>query len=138
MRIILDTNVWVSGLLLPTSNAGTIIKKWQTFKFESVSSPYILQEIAKVLTYPKIENRLKWDHTQIQTYLDLLSFYSEVVAVSEIVAHVKTDPKDSPILSTLIISHADFLVSGDNDLLDLKDEYPILTIVEFLRKLEGY
>ena len=138
MRIVLDTNIWISGLLLPKSNAGKILKEWNEVKFEIILSPYILEEIGKVLAYPKIKKRLKWDDAKIQHYLDLLVFFAEMVDVSEISEHVEADPKDSPILSALITSNADFLISGDSDLLNLKRNYPILSIIEFLQKLEGY
>lgn len=138
MRVVLDTNVWVSGLLLPHSNAGRILKSWRAAKFEVVLSPYILEEIGKVLAYPKIKKRLQWDEAKIRQYLDLLVFFTEMVNDAEISVHVEADPKDSPILSTLVASTADYLVSGDNDLLNIKGDYPILSIVEFLQKLEGY
>lgn len=138
MRVVLDTNVWVSGLLLPNSNAGKILKEWKGVKFDVVVSSYILEEIGKVLADPKIKKRLHWDEAKIQHYLDLLVFFAEVVDVSESCVQVEADPKDSPILSTLIISNADFLISGDNDLLNLKENYQILSILEFLQKLEGY
>lgn len=138
MRVILDTNVWISGLLLPNSNAGKILKNWEEARFDVVVSPYILGEIGKVLSYPKIKKRLQWDESKIQHYLDLLVFFAEVIEVNEISAHVESDPKDSPILSALITSNADFLVSGDSDLLNLKQDYPIIWIIEFLQKLEGY
>ncbi len=137
MRAILDTNVWISGLLLPASNAGKILKRWNEARFEVVLSPYILEEIGKVLAYPKIKKRLQWDDAKIQQYLDLFVFFAEMVEVTELSAHVETDPKDSPVLSALITSKADVLVSGDGDLLNLKTTYPILSIVEFLQKLDG-
>lgn len=137
MRIVLDTNVWISGLLLPNSRAGKIIEEWKRATFDIVISPYILEEVGKVLAYPKIKKRLKWDETRIQQYLDLLTFFAEMVDVTEVSAHVTADPKDSPILSTLVNSKAHFLISGDKHLLDLKGGYPILTIEEFLQKVDA-
>ena len=135
MRVILDTNIWISGLLLPASNAGKILTEWKKSKFKVVLSLYIVEEIGRVLTYTKIKKRLQWDHSKIQTYLDLLMFFSEMVDVNACPAHVDSDPKDSPILAALITSKADFLISGDSDLLNLKKDYPILSIIEFLQKL---
>jgi len=137
VRVVLDTNIWVSGLLLPSSNAGRILKGWNEARFEVILSSYILEEIGKVLSYPKIKKRLQWDEPKIQHYLDLLVFFAEMVDVNELSAHVETDPKDSPILSALITSNADFLISGDSDLLSLKRDYLILSMIEFLQKLEG-
>jgi predicted nucleic acid-binding protein len=45
------------------------------------------------------------------------------------------DPDDIPVLATLIASEADMLVTGDRDLLALREEYPIETPAEFVRRL---
>ena len=45
------------------------------------------------------------------------------------------DPDDIPVLATLIASGADLLVTGDRDLLVLREEYPIETPAEFIRRL---
>lgn len=135
MRVILDTNVWVSGLLFPHSNAGKILKEWQRARFEIVVFPYLLEEIGRVLAYPKIKKRLQWDEAKIQNYLDFLMFFAEFIDSKEHSGHVERDPNDSPILSALINSKADFLVSGDNDLLSLKEEYPVLSIIEYLNRM---
>ena len=42
-------------------------------------------------------------------------------------AEVPADPDDSPILSSLLVARAEYLVTGDSDLIALKDRYPILT-----------
>lgn len=138
MRIILDTNVWISSLLRAESPANFLVRRWEAFQFGVVTSPYILNEIKRVLTYPKLQKRVQWDEKRIQQYLDRLSFFAETIYVDEIYAHVPSDTKDSPILSLLIKSEADFLISGDSDLLMLKDAYPILTIGECLQKLDNF
>ena len=54
MRVVLDTNVVVSGLMLPDSTPGRIVAAWAESEFDVVSSPEQLAEIARVLGYPKI------------------------------------------------------------------------------------
>jgi putative PIN family toxin of toxin-antitoxin system len=136
MRIVVDTNVWISGLLLPKSDAGKIIQGWKTARYQIIISKYILEEIGRVLTYPKIQKRLGWNQIKIRHYLDTLAFFTEMVENNEITVTVKADPKDSPILSTLVNSSSAFLITGDTDLLELKEKYPIVSISEFLRILE--
>lgn len=136
MKIILDTNVFVSGILLPHSQAGRIIKAWNDARCELFVSPFILQEIKRVLSYPKIVKRLKWDSLKINHYIELLGFFAECVNDQEVQVEVPQNSQDNAILSTLIISKADFLITGDNDLLCLKEVYPILTIQEFLEKID--
>lgn len=133
MRVVLDTNIWISGLLLPESRAGEIITVWQHNQFNVVISEPILDELQKALSYPKIQKRLQWNENKIEQYLLLLRFFAEFVELKklDIKANVVRDPNDTPILTTLLVSHADYLVTGDNDLLCLKQDYPIITLGEF-------
>ena len=135
MQVILDTNVWVSGLLLPKSKAGVILAEWKKLSFDVLLSPYILQEIERVLGYPKIEKRLKWEKQRIQHYLALLYFFVDVKEDGDLTHFVSGDPDDSPILSLLLASDSDYLVTGDKALLALQKDYPILTINQFLSKI---
>ena len=131
MKIVLDTNVWISGLLLPKSNAGIILQSWQQGQYNIVISAPILKEIERVLQYPKIAKRLKWEKSKIRQYLELLGFFTELITVDECRVEVEKDPDDSPILATLIVGQASWLVTGDNMLLELKDKYPIITAKDF-------
>jgi len=133
MRVVLDTNIWISGLLLPKSTAGQIINAWQQNKFTVVISQPILDEIKKVLTYPKIQRRLQWDKNKIEQYILLLTFFAENIKLkkADIKIKIARDVDDNAILATLIASHADYLVTGDNDLLCLKQNYSIITLAEF-------
>ncbi len=136
MRVVLDTNIWISGLLLPNSKAGHILKLWKEEKISLITSNIILKEIERVLTYPKIKKRIKWTEEEIQTYIVLLSFFTEVVDVTVISVPLEKDPTDSWILETLLKSKADYLVTGDKVLLDLANKFPILCLEEFSQKIE--
>lgn len=133
MRIVLDTNIWISGLLLPNSKAGAIIKSWREGRFNIVVSAFILQEIERVLHYPKIAKRLNWDKEKVKNYIELLSFFAESIELKAIQVEVLKDPDDSPILATLLESQADWLITGDKVLLELKNKYPIITLEDFLK-----
>lgn len=136
MRVVFDTNIWISALLFPTSVAGQMLTAWQQqARFDLVVSEPILQEIKRVLMYPKIEKRLKWDHEKIEQYILDISFLAEQVDTEGCHVVVPDDPNDSPILATLIKSAAHYLITGDADLLNLKMHYPILTLTEFAQKI---
>lgn len=135
MKVVLDTNVWVSGLLIPKSQAGYIISKWREAAFDIVVSAPILTEIERVLSYPKIAKRLQWDKDRIRQYIELLAFFTQTVAIDDCSVEVKTDPDDSAILATLVKSQANYLVSGDSDLLNLKEQYPIVSVLDFYQKI---
>ncbi len=135
MLVVLDTNIWISSLLLPASSAGSVVALWRKAHFDIALSEPILSELKRVLMYPKIAKRLKLSIQEIDNYVEMLSFLANTVDIQHINVNVESDSNDSPILATLIASHADYLITGDQDLLDLKLDYPILTLAEFCRKL---
>ena len=61
MRAVIDTNVFISGLMLPNSTPGRIINAWRTGHFALVLSEPMLTEISTVLGYPKIRKRIGWN-----------------------------------------------------------------------------
>ncbi len=135
MKIVLDTNVFLSGLASPGGIPGKILAAWDNHSFELVFSEFQLAETARVLAYPRIRKILKWDENRIQEFIRQLCLRVEIVDISDIEVEVPTDPDDSPILASLIAAKADFLISGDKDLLALRDIYPIETPAEFAGRL---
>ena len=72
---------------------------------------------------------------QIDRFVLELRAFCDVVEPSELNFEYPRDPDDIPVLATLIASSADMLVTGDRDLLALREDYPIETPVEFVRRL---
>ncbi|MBI5438078.1 MAG: putative toxin-antitoxin system toxin component, PIN family [Nitrosomonadales bacterium] len=134
MRIVLDTNVLLSGLMLPDSTPGRIVIAWRKRNFDLVVSEPMLEEITRVLAYPKIRKRLSWDDEHISRYIALLQFEAEVVSIAGIDAAVPADPNDNHLLATLIASKADWLITGDSDFDELCGQYPIIAPNEFVRR----
>ena len=135
MKVVLGTNVLLSGLMLPESVPGRIVRAWRTAQFELVLSEPMLDEIGRVLAYPKIERRLKWDQETISRFLLLLQFKADVVDISSTNVEVPRDPQDVPVLATLVAGGAHCLVTGDTDLLPVGHDYPIVTPAEFASRL---
>lgn len=135
MRVVLDTNVLLSGLMYPGSVPGKVVRAWREASLELVLTAEQLTEIGRVLNYPKIRKILKWDRATIESFLKQLYLRSELVDIADIVVSVPEDPDDNFILAALIASQAEYLVTGDVDLLALRDRYPILTPAEFARRL---
>tara|TARA_R110000868_G_scaffold10639_2_gene51580 strand:+ start:8216 stop:8629 length:414 start_codon:yes stop_codon:yes gene_type:complete len=134
VRVVLDTNIWVSGLMIPNSQAGKVLAAWKHNHLSIVTSSYILEELSRVLSYPKIRKRFNWDKEQITQFVDSLKFLSEYIELKK-PKKLKIEPRDEfdiPILQTLIASQADYLISGDNDLLELKEHYSIMTLAAFV------
>lgn len=139
MRVVLDTNVFISGLLLPNGVPGRIVQAWQQSQYTLVTSAPMFSEIERVLNYPKIQRRLRWSAAQVERYISLLRFYSEVVSIEDalrvIPDNLLRDAKDNPILATFIAGHGDWLVSGDDHLYAVRDQYPVCSPGDFLPML---
>ena len=135
MKVVLDTNVLLSGLMLPDSVPGRIVAAWRNKGFELILSEPMLAEIARVLAYPKIRSRIGWSDVEIDHFVRLLRFRANVVDISGIEAEVPQDADDACVLAALIAGGADCLVTGDQDLLSLRTEYPVESLAEFARRL---
>jgi putative PIN family toxin of toxin-antitoxin system len=122
--------------MLPDSVPGRIVAAWRGAQFELAISVPQLDEIGRVLSYPKIQGRLKWGQDEIARFLLLLRFKADIIDITSENTSVPRDSGDDPVLATLLAADADCLVSGDGDLLALADRFPILAPAEFVRRLK--
>ncbi len=124
----LDTNVLVSGLAYPASIPGRIVSLWHQGALHVVLSHYILDELVRVL--PRLQQN-KRSSEEIRTLADSFLFLADIVEPNPTPHTTLRDPADQQILSTFQVSKADYLITGDKDLLALAAEYPILTNADF-------
>ena len=66
LRSVIDTNVIVSGIIIPKGNPYKILKMWGKGEFVFVTSREIIDEVIRVLHYPKIQKRYKLTELDIQ------------------------------------------------------------------------
>ena len=135
MKVVLDTNVLVSGLMFPGGVPGRIVEAWFDARFDVVSSREQLEEVARVLAYRKIRRILGWDDRRIELFVEGLYLNTVMMQLEPATFAGLRDDSDLPILSALVSSATDVLVTGDQDLLVLRNKYPIETPAEFLRRL---
>jgi len=132
MKLVLDTNIFISGLLFPKSSAGKIVSLCLDEKFELCLSKSMIAEVERVLFYPKIRKRLKLTDSEIENYCSLLNFSAKIFETKHIKAKVPKDHKDDHVLATFLASEADYLITGDDDLLCLNDQYQIISLKDFV------
>ncbi len=129
VRVVLDTNVLVSGLAYPTSVPGRILGAWRRGAIGVVLSRFILDEMIRVL--PRL-SRIRLSPAEIRDLADSFLFLAEVIEPGEARPDEELrDRNDAPVLQTLLASNAEYLVTGDKDLLALADRYPIVTPAQF-------
>ena len=131
MRVVIDTNLWLSGLMLPGSVPGHIVRAASMAQITAVLSEPMLQELRLALHYRRIRPRIALSDEELERYLAELHYMAEVVDITGSTARVPRDRRDDIVLATWLASGADYLLTGDEDLLSLRPEHAILTAREF-------
>ncbi len=106
---------------------------WRHGSINVLLSPYILDELRRVL--PRLAHRHGLTLAEIEDLVDVLSIQAEVIEPLPSVEPDLRDVADQPVLGTLLAalktSGADYLITGDKDLLAIADRYPIVTPANF-------
>jgi uncharacterized protein len=133
MRVVIDTNVWLSGLLwggLPDQ----ILQQVDSGTIQAIASEAILDELARTLDRPKLQRRL--NQLGLKAAAIMLAVRQVVIVVKDVPIPVENlrDPKDAMIVAAAIVGKADVIVTGDQDLLvlDTVAGIKILTPRDFL------
>jgi putative PIN family toxin of toxin-antitoxin system len=128
-KIILDTNLWISFLI---SRDFSILDDFvQSNRLKFVFSTELLHEFITVAQRPKFKKY--FSKSDLERIIDFIDRYGIIVEVKS-KAEKCRDPKDNFLLNLVIDSKADYLVTGDNDLLEIKliEKTKILTIKEII------
>ena len=133
IRVVLDTNVIISAIFWRGSPY-RVMKKALQRDFILVISPDILEEVSERLKY-----KFNLPRDEIETLTNILLSYSDIVEPTTKVNVVKADENDNKIIECAIDGEADFIVTGDHHLLELKSykSIKIITPAEFLELLES-
>lgn len=118
MRAVLDPSVLISALLAPAGVPAALVRRWLDGEFELVVSPQLLAELRRALAYPKLRSHVTAE--EATAFIDLLlqaGMLAEDVASPP---RLSRDPGDDYLLA-LARANAAVLVSGDRDLLEVKD-----------------
>ena len=134
LRVVLDTNVLVSGLAYPGGVPGRIVSVWRQGGLDVVLSRYILDELVRVL--PRLP-RVGLSTAEIRDLTDSFMFLADIVEPADAQDQRLRDPADQPVLQTLLASGADYLVTGDKGLLELADQYAVITPAQFWQRHGG-
>lgn len=132
MRVVLDTNVLLSGLAYPASAPGRIVAAWRSGSLEVVLSHYILEELRRVL--PRLQSRHGLTAAELDDLLDCLAFEADLVEPDGTPEPLLTDPWDQAVLGTWRAAQAEALITGDKALLALAPAYPVLAPAAFCER----
>lgn len=122
LRAVLDANVFVSAYVRPEGPPGLVIEKFlRDTAFDVVLTADIVDEILRALSYPKVQKAAR-------TKLEPDLWFEDIIVLADIVTgehqipRLSEDPDDDKYISAAIEGRATFVVTGDPDLLTLREQ----------------
>ncbi len=129
LRAVLDANVFVSAVIRPNGPPGQLLRLCiEEQAFELVVSDSILKELRRSLAYPRVQKYISASHHELEAWVAAIGLIA--IPVEGTIRHrvVKADPDDDTYIAAALDGKAEFVVSGDRHLLDLK-EYEDIRVV---------
>ena len=128
MRVVLDTNVLVRANPKADGSARDLFTELaHSPEHTLIVSPFLLEEVERVLAYPRLQSLWPLEPAQIQEYTAALDDFSEMVHPGPAPAVVLSDPKDDPVIETALLGRADVLCTLDR-------HFYTPTVLDFLRQ----
>lgn len=133
MRVVFDTNIFISAFAIPGGNAEEAYLHAVRGTFELFTSVAILAETAN-----KLSSKFQWSDEKVQQLLQSISKTAPVLKTHPSL-HILADEPDNRILECALLAEADFIVTGDHHLLSLKRyrEVSIVRLADFLALLSS-
>ncbi|MGH2531414.1 MAG: putative toxin-antitoxin system toxin component, PIN family [Thermomicrobiales bacterium] len=143
LRIAVDTNLFISSVILRRGNPYALRQAWQAVTFRLILSRFQRTEIADVLNRPKIAIKYGVSIGEREALLHRIDDEGELVDPLTKLPVRERDPKDEMILGTALAGDADYLVTGDEDLLEFAGDsrlgrLRIVIVVDFLLILDEH
>jgi len=132
MRIILDTNVFISGIFF-SGPPSQILKAWEKRRLQIVLSKQILDEYQRVAE----DISSKFPLVDISSIIELITIYGQFIDTQGVSITICKDPDDDKFIECAIAGKCDIIVSGDRHLLKLAD-YKGIKILKPRDLLEQY
>jgi putative PIN family toxin of toxin-antitoxin system len=138
MRLVLDTNVVLAGLLwngLPRRLLDLAIDDVVTL----YSSQPLLDELLHTLCYQKFGKRIASRETSAQALMAQYGALVTLVMPAGILPTIERDPDDDAVLACALAAQADLIVSGDAHLLNLKQfqQIPVITAAQAIGSISA-
>jgi putative PIN family toxin of toxin-antitoxin system len=139
LRAVIDTNLFISGLFAKDSLSAQLQNLWIDQEFELVTSLEIVKEISRVLSYPRIKERFKPKEENVRRFFRLI--FRKAIISKDLYRtdRITDDPTDNKFLACALEKKADYIVSRDPHLRNLKHFHGIQIVdaTTFIRKVKG-
>lgn len=132
LKVVIDTNIIISALIFG-GNMAKLRQAWQNKAFTPLASQNTITELIRVLKYPKFKLTKSEQEDLLSDYL----LYCDPVKIPKKLPEIPQcrDLFDEPFLILAIAGKADYLLTGDKDLLCLVNDFtcPIVTVEQFFQ-----
>lgn len=123
LKVVFDTNIWISSTLWNESLANKILRKLIETDAEIYTSLEIIEEYKKVL-----KRDFYYSDEEIDRFVNYILSFSIVLKPSERIFVIQDDPDDNKIIELAVEAKADYIISYDNHLLKIGKFRDILII----------
>ncbi len=120
MRIVVDTNVVVSGAISAKGAPAEILRRWRQGQFELLVSEPMLAEYERALSYGRVRARHQMSQAEIHALVTQFRRFAILVEPLARLQVVTDDPDDDKFLECAVTGGAAYIVSGDPHLLAVK------------------
>ena len=132
MKVVLDTNVFVSGVFFG-GPPYEILEAWRDGKIQLLLSPAILEEYQRVMR----ELGVQFPEIEVEALIDFIIVHSEIILPAPLPPVIQTDPSDDKFLECGVAGEATCIVTGDKHLLKLLS-FKGVSILKPREFVEGY
>jgi len=113
LRIVLDTNIFISAALL-----GRVCEEVIQFCRFGKVNVFISRDIISEIE-DKLRSKFLWNDSQIRIFKDSILEFCNLIEVNEKIVFVKDDPDDDKVLECAVSAKCDYIISGDRHLIKL-------------------
>jgi putative PIN family toxin of toxin-antitoxin system len=114
LLVVLDTNVWISGIFFRGGPPAALLRAWRDKRFEIVLTPEVLDELEQKLREKSVQ--FTSDQALGEEWIAYIKTFAQVVRVSVTVEGVCRDQDDDKFLAAALSANASYVISGDYDL----------------------
>ena len=118
MRVVIDTNVVVSGLMKTDSTPAAVVQAARREAFEWIASDDLLAEMQRVLARPSVQRQTGLSDADAAHFQQQVTELATRVEPTQRI-DISRDPDDNRVLEAAFAGEADYIVTGDRDLLEL-------------------
>lgn len=127
MRVVLDTNIFVSSLITAKGNPVKIVRWWLEGKYDLLVSQPIIDEILRVTSYQRLQKKYARVRENRLEFVTLIKEQATLIEPEKVLSIID-DESDNRYVECALAGNARYIISGDDHLLELKEFEGVLMV----------